>query len=75
MGVLSFTEIFPPKSLLSRGAWIEMSTKVPEIELKISLLSRGAWIEIYLISLQSILKMSLLSRGAWIEIANLAWEI
>ena len=57
------------KSLLSRGAWIEIQ---PEIDVlsaaSVSLLSRGAWIEMSKFSESPNSSGSLLSRGAWIEI-------
>ena len=58
----------PDRSLLSRGAWIEMvgTNAVPLMLL--SLLSRGAWIEISFSRAISAKIPSLLSRGAWIEI-------
>ena len=39
------------KSLLARGAWIEIRKCKPNLSVRLSLLARGAWIEISVSSL------------------------
>ena len=59
-----------PRSLPSRGAWIEISRSPEGITMGCrSLPSRGAWIEIRAPHVvHNVLCRSLPSRGAWIEI-------
>ena len=60
-------------SLPPRGAWIEISIRVPlGIHLR-SLPPRGAWIEIQIFrSLEPCIWRSLPPRGAWIEISRMS---